>query len=198
MFVVGIVVPIILLTLFFKKKIYLSYNKYICSAIIAVLIALVLEVFTFNFNSFENTRSDKMTVSADIKTSEVKSDGYLSPELYGSITKSASTEKNIYTLEMQGVDAKVNNIDVIPDSNDRAIECKVYYSDEAVNKYTESGDESVIVPSMKSTGHMHPHFAGKCRNLKIELKTDLNSEINSIQVKLNYPAKFSFLRNMQI
>ena len=71
MFVVGIVVPIILLTLFFKKKIYLSYNKYICSAIIAVLIALVLEVFTFNFNSFENTRSDKMTVSADIKTSEV-------------------------------------------------------------------------------------------------------------------------------
>ena len=192
MFVVGIVVPIILLTLFFKKKIYLSYNKYICSAIIAVLIALVLEVFTFNFNSFENTRSDKMTVSADIKTSEVKSDGYLSPELYGSITKSASTEKNIYTLEMQGVDAKVNNIDVIPDSNDRAIECKVYYSDEAVNKYTESGDESVIVPSMKSTGHMHPHFAGKCRNLKIELKTDLNSEINSIQVKLNYPAKFSF------
>ena len=33
---------------------------------------------------------------------------------------------------------------------------KVYYSDEAVNKYTESGDESVIVPSMKSTGHMHP------------------------------------------
>ena len=63
MFVVGIVVPIILLTLFFKKKIYLSYNKYICSAIIAVLIALVLEVFTFNFNSFENTRSDKMTVS---------------------------------------------------------------------------------------------------------------------------------------
>ena len=93
---------------------------------------------------------------------------------------------------MQGVDAKVNNIDVIPDSNDRAIECKVYYSDEAVNKYTESGDESVIVPSMKSTGHMHPHFAGKCRNLKIELKTDLNSEINSIQVKLNYPAKFSF------
>ena len=192
MFVVGIVVPIILLTLFFKKKIYLSYNKYICSAIIAVLIALVLEVFTFNFNSFENTRSDKMTVSADIKTSEVKSDGYLSPELYGSITKSASTEKNIYTLEMQGVDAKVNNIDVIPDSNDKAIGCKVYYSDEAVNKYTESGDESVIVPSMKSTGHMHPHFAGKCRNLKIELKTDLNSEINSIQVKLNYPAKFSF------
>lgn len=198
MFLLGILITFVLFFVFFRKKIYSKYNKYGCAVILAALTAMILEVFTFNYNFYEGAGDFQRTLSVNTATSEIqvleeKGDwDSKSAAMECSVNMETNQSGNIYTIELFNVDTKLNNLDILPVSDDRAITCQLYYTDEANTSYVKADDETVIVNGVKSTSHIKPDFAGKNQNLKIILTADAQSEINSVQIKINYPLEFKF------
>lgn len=74
MFLIGIVFGVLIIKIFnrkIEKSIKLKkYNRYMFWVVQALLAAVVLEIFTFNFTSYEKNNNPKFAVMFDTKTLE--------------------------------------------------------------------------------------------------------------------------------
>ena len=197
-FWLGIILTLSFLALFFKRKIYFKYNKYVCAVTLAAAVAIILEVFTFNYNFYEYPEKFQRIINVNTVTSqtaviEEKGTPKAGDSMMAcSVSKESNASENIYRVELTNVNFKLNNLDIALISNDRAVKCQLYYTDDANSGYARANDQTMIVSGVKSTSHIKPDFAGENHNLKIELVADGGKEISSIQIKLNYPLGFAF------
>lgn len=94
---------------FFKKKIENTKNRYIFILLSAAVIALSLEFFTFNFNSFEieGKNYSQLSYFQQIKETTDKTIGE-------NITITASQEANgnLYVVDVTNINTIVKNVDI--------------------------------------------------------------------------------------
>ena len=77
-FIIGIFLTVFFVWMTRKKDLFEKYNKYMIAIAVSLLIALSLEVFTFNFVSFERNNELQYAISFDTNTRQPSHEGNLS------------------------------------------------------------------------------------------------------------------------
>ena len=183
MFLIGIVLGVLIIKIFnrkIEKSINLKkYNRYMFWVAQALLAAVVLEIFTFNFTSYEKNNNPKFAVMFDTKTLE------------NTVTSDSNeiVEKN----KAKNADCAIKDLDLSMDGAEKTADCKVYYKDEANTvEYAKADCNVTLVNGLASTGHIKTHFAGKTDSVKLTLEVPVESSISKIYVKVNYSKAFKF------
>ena len=71
MFVLGIVFALLIWKVVNKYNLFNKYNKYVVLVVMSLLIAVVLEIFTFNYSAFAGKKTEHFAL--DIATEDRKS-----------------------------------------------------------------------------------------------------------------------------
>lgn len=202
MFLIGIVLGVLIIKIFnrkIEKSIKLKkYNRYMFWVVQALLAAVVLEIFTFNFTSYEKNNNPKFAVMFDTKTLEntVTSDSNEIVEKNkaknGNVEVSKEGETRLYSVIVYA-DCAIKDLDLSMDGAEKTADCKVYYKDEANTvEYAKADCNVTLVNGLASTGHIKTHFAGKTDSVKLTLEVPVESSISKIYVKVNYSKAFKF------
>lgn len=197
MFILGIVLAFMVAGISRKKFFDRKYNKYIVAVAASILIALFLEIFTFNFISFETNQGIKFSGVFDTNTKEVgfeKGDGInANPSDIMKLNVYNQGQAFMYETEIE-MNSELKDLDISVDSKANKISYELYYMDEATQSDYKKIDvsESVIVKGISSTGHIKPHFAGKTSSIKLIFHSDAEEPISKIYVKVNEPIGFDF------
>ena len=204
MFVLGIVIAGLIVIVPKKIKFLNKSNKFIMAIVKSILIALVLEICTFNFTSYQQNNNRQLEVHYDFKeeTNQVVSDNLKDLENNTSdksnIKSTKDGENCTYSVELTP-NEKVEDIDISFSGNAQSAQCVLYYIDNAsTRKYAKADNEFTVVRGVERTGHVKPHFAGTTKQLKIELKTTDGDEISNLSVITNKKVKFVFVMTLQI
>lgn len=197
MFVLGFVLAVFIIRAGRNLSIFKNRNKYMTAVLLSLLAAMVLEIFTFNFVSYEtndgeqytvhfNTTTKESSVEKEGKTELSSSDGLNLNVFYGD-------EKITYEAEIP-VNARLKDLDVEADTVAKTTEFQIYYMDDAVQSgYKKANiDNLTLVKGLSSSGHVKPHFAGETKNIKLIFTSDITSPISNIRVKINTPVDFNF------
>ncbi|MFQ9515742.1 MAG: hypothetical protein ACLRZ9_07920 [Eubacterium sp.] len=192
MFLTGIILAFAGLLIFKKNR--KRQNKYIFAIVISLFIAMSLEVCTFNYAAFEiiGKNCQKKSYNIDIarglsQNEESSTDNRITTAV------SEDEDKNTYTITVSEIDTIVNNIDIIPETNDDIVEYDLYYTDDAKSELTKTDcDPQVIVKDVTLTQHIKPHFAGKTYSIQLNLNVDHDKYISALSIYLNYKKDFHF------
>lgn len=198
MFVLGIVIAGLIVIVPKKMKFIDKSNKFIMAIVKSILIALALEICTFNFTSYQQNNNRQLEVHYDFKeeTNQVVSDNLKDLENNTSdksnIKSTKDGENCTYSVEL-APNEKIEDIDISFAGNAQSAQCLLYYKDSAsTQNYAKADNEFAIVRGVEKTGHVKPHFAGTTKQLKIELKTTDGEEISNLCVITNKKVKFDF------
>lgn len=197
MFVLGIVFALLIWKAVNKYNLFNKYNKYVVLVVMSLLIAVVLEIFTFNYSAFAGKKTEHFAL--DIATDNGQWDYDEGNNVINKSTavKDFKSENNngsiTYTEELE-INSVVSDIDVILDTTAKTVEGQLYYKDQSLTtEYSKIGiDDWKIIKGMPASGHIKTHFAGKTSMLKILLKTDEDNGIKNIRIKVNYSKNFNF------
>ncbi|MBR2191514.1 MAG: hypothetical protein IJ883_07955, partial [Eubacterium sp.] len=155
------------------------------------LVALVLEIFTFNYTTYENIgQSLKKSESvitynqAGVKSSN---DDYF-------VTKEDGLEKPTFTVEIKNINSKVNNVFVEVPKDIESAKVSVNYKDEVITEYLPINDSDInVVSGTKSTQYIRLHLAGKTSALKLKIvSNDLVITSGMIKTGVNQDIPFRF------
>lgn len=135
MFVLGLVLAVFIIKAGRNLSIFKNRNKYMTAVLLSLLAAMVLEIFTFNFVSYEtndgeqytvhfNTTTKESSVEKEGKTEVSSSDGLNLNVFYGD-------EEITYEAELP-VNAQLKDLDVEADTVAKTTEFQIYYMDDAV------------------------------------------------------------------
>ena len=197
MFILGIVLTFLVIVISRKKFFNQKYNKYIVAATSSILLALFLEIFTFNFVCFETNNGIKFSGVFDTNTRIVEFENgnevNANPSEIMKLNVVDQGETLTYETEIE-INSELKDLDISVDSKANKIPYELYYKDEAIHSaYNKVDiDESVLVKGIPSLGHIKPHFAGKTSSIKLVFTADANEPISKIHVKVNEPAGFDF------
>lgn len=155
MFLIGIVLGVLIIKIFnrkIEKSIKLKkYNRYMFWVVQALLAAVVLEIFTFNFTSYEKNNNPKFAVMFDTKTLEntVTSDSNEIVEKNkaknGNVEVSKEGETRLYSVIVYA-DCAIKDLDLSMEGAEKTADCKVYYKDEANTvEYTKADCNVTLV-----------------------------------------------------
>ena len=198
MFILGILISGLVVVIPKKVRFLNKSNKFVMAIVKSILIALALEIFTFNFTSYQQNNNRQLEVHYDFKevTNQVVSDNLKDLENNTSAKSNIKSTKDgencTYSVELTP-NEKVEDIDISFSGNAQSAQCVLYYIDNAsTRKYAKADNEFTVVRGVERTGHVKPHFAGTTKQLKIELKTTDGDEISNLSVITNQKVKFDF------
>ena len=185
-FILGIALSALAIMLFhrFGRK----YNKIVSAIVTSFAVALLLEAFTFNFNSYEHIGNDSQLRNYNIDLSLVTNETVITGDNNEIITAGKATENNCqkYTITIDNIYTVVKDIDVIPTTNSDVLDCELQYIDDARSEFTYVDcEKQKIVPDVESTQHIQPKFAGKTHALKFIINTEDNRIVHFLNIKLN-------------
>ncbi len=157
-----------------------------------VLIALVLEVFVFNFNYFATANYKPINLKDQIEL----------PEGSDELFRLTSVD---HVMEFSNLNAKVNNVRIDFDSNQPAqnLDIKIQFTDEAHLTYFDSTEYTVGVPVVQvstystQSEYINLNTTGLVNSLRIEIVgEDVRYPIKLWTVSLNahHPFDFSTMR----
>ena len=188
-FVLGLIISVVSLVVFFKKKLY---NNLVFGLILAVVLAVVLEIFTFNYQAFENIGKGLSTSSYEgrIDGEEVSANGN---DLI--LTKN----ENTITAEIKNINKKVNNVCVNLPVAVKTAEVSVWYKDDVFSDYALSGSEAVVVArDVVKSEIIRLHLNGKAKALKLEIKLPDNANAYMGDEKIITNGSLVLKTNVQI
>ncbi len=193
-FILGIALSALVIMLFhrFGRK----YNKIVGAIVASFAVALLLEAFTFNFNSYEHIGNDSQLRNYNIDLSLVTNETVLTGDNNEIITASKTIENNCqkYTITIDNIYTVVKDIDVIPATNSDVLDCELQYIDDARSDFTYVDcEKQKIVLGVESTQHIQPKFAGKTHALKFIIDTEDNRIVRFVNIKLNENKPFDFM-----
>lgn len=197
MFILGIILAVAIIRMSKKYQLFQKYNRYAVAVVVSVLVAMVLEIFTFNFVSFEGNNGLQFGVSYDMNTGRGNFDK--NSEITGrpsdimTVNVSNGGEEWRYETEIT-INSQLKDLDLAVDSLGNTVPYEIYYKDEASqNDYRRIYMENLkLVKGIPSTGHVKTHFAGKTSSIKVVFYAKADQPISNINVKINNPVGFDF------
>lgn len=197
MFALGIILSVLIVRISKKNQLFQKYNKYIVAVAVSVLIAMALEVFTFNFVSFEGNNGLQFGISYDMTTGKGSFDN--NSKIIGDPTDIMKVnafnggEEWRYEAEIT-INSQLKDLDLAVVSQGKTVSYELYYKDEASQSdYRKIGiDNLMLVKGIPSIGHVKTHFAGKTSSIKVVFYANANEPISNINVKINHPVGFDF------
>lgn len=197
MFLLGIALAVFIIRMSKKNHLFQKYNKYVVTALVSALVAISLEVFTFNFACFEGNHGLQFAVGYDTATQNqiFENNNGVTKSPTDIMTVNVSHHNREYTYEaVIKVNAELKNLDLTVDCQQNAVPYEVYYKDDAFHKdYNKIKIENLmLVKGIPSTGHIKTHFAGKTDSVKVIFKVKDIYPISNINVQINHPAGFDF------
>ena len=163
-------------------------RRMLVSAGVVALVAVVLEVFLFNFNFYATMGYEELSLDDQI---ELVSDGD------GGFRLTAFQ----HDVEFRDLDIPVRNIhfDLDPDQPAQLLAFRIQFTDEAhqmyfgTTEYTSGVPDVAVSTAVPESMFVHVNPAGKVGNLRIELVDDDTSYPVSLRgISLNAPEPFSF------
>lgn len=189
MLLLGIVLAIAALVIFYKKKEF--HKDWIYYVVVSLLVALVLEVCTFNYSAFifhgKNAQLKEYTISTGLNQN---------PEATMALTETGVAASGLseynYDLELHDLNTEVKDLYIKPTTGPEKITANILYMDDVFEGYVGTDVEKyVIVKDVEASQHIKLHFAGKTKAIKITLKSE-GLELNNLQVKVNSGIPFMF------
>lgn len=197
LFGLGIILSVFAVGISKKYDLFQKYNKYVIAAVVSVLIALSLEVFTFNFISYERNDGQRLQVNFDTATKKgsFEEDGEESRKSSNKLKLNVTKEDETLTYSAEiTINSQLKDLDISVDTEQRTTDFEVYYTDEAFQSEYKRVDieDLTLIKGLPSSGHMKPHFAGKTGKIKLVFTSSADSPISKIKVKLNDSVDFHF------
>ncbi|MCR5430755.1 MAG: hypothetical protein K6E58_05960 [Eubacterium sp.] len=174
-FAFGIIISIIIVIL--AKKITPVLGRYQVAIIASLLIAIVLEVFTFNFNCF-----DYSDFSCK-KTAEWKP----KKQIINQVNPNYSSAN----IEIKDINAVVKHIEFDVKTTGRVAKVGISYKDKA-NSISKTLPEVIVVPTVEKTLNISPDFSGKVKEMAFVINAENGNEIRGAKVTLNTKPKMNF------
>ena len=192
----GIVMMIVGIALAFGIMLFLNktekIKKDIATLFIAsFLVALVLEIFTFNYTTYENIgqslKKSESVITYDQAGVKSSNDDYF-------VSKEDGSEEPTFTVEIKNINSKVNNVFVEVPKDIESAKVSVDYKDEVITEYLPINDSDInVVSGTKSTQYIRLHLAGKTTALKLKIvSNDLVITSGMIKTGVNQDIPFRF------
>ena len=163
-------------------------SKYLIPFIFFLFIAIVCEVFIFNFRSLETTFCDGISSIDVIYCGGVRTGN--------GRNKVSVNHKNNVIIEIKDIDKQVKNLKIDAEIEESSVLTAIVSAkdDGNSNYYTFRGRE--IVKDIEASKYMRLNLAGKAEEIKIELKDTANKPVTINYVGLNerVPMSFSWSR----
>lgn len=180
---------------FFKRVVYVHatvIEHVVKSAVAILLIALLLEVFCFNFNYF---------ATANLTPIDLKNKIELYEDVNGEFRLTAAD----HVIEFSNLNTTVENIyiDLDWDQPAQDLAFKIQFTDDAHLTYFDSTEYTAGIPDAsvstksKKSQYINLNTAGYVNNLRIELVSEEVSYpilLNTIEINANRPFVFNGLR----
>lgn len=172
-FVLGIAISIGI-AVFMKKQNKIDGIK--AMVITSLLIALVLEIFTFNFTAYDMTNySAKQTYKTKAKKD----------------TQNTGIKCQYLRVDEDDVNAIVKHMQFKVKTNAPEVKTTITFSDDAT-KLPRNLAEIKICPYIKKTMNVSPDFSGKLHKLGVSFSVEGDYSIKSAKVTLNTKPAFKF------
>ncbi len=187
MMILGIVLAIGIMLFVNKTN---KFKKDVATLFIAAfVISLVLEVFTFNYTTYENIgqslKKSESTISFGGGEAKSSNENY-------SASSSSLGEKANCNIIINNIDSKVNNVSVELPKNQDKTKVTIDYKDEVFTEYESIPDKDIyVVPGVTNSEYIRLHLAGKTSSLKLSLESDIEFT-SSIKVGVNNNIPFRF------
>ena len=192
----GIVMMIVGIALAFGIMFFLNktekVKKDVATLFIAsFLVALVLEIFTFNYTTYENIgqslEKSESVITYDSVETKSSNEDYV-------VTKEINSEKPTFTVEIKNIDSKVNNVFVEPPKQMGSAKVFIDYKDEVKTEYEPIPDSDInVAPGRENTQYIRLHLAGKTSALKVRIESyNQNLLSGTIKVGVNQDIPFRF------
>ena len=159
--------------------------------IVAFLVSVVLEIFTFNYTTYENIgqslNKSESTLTYNGNTVSSTNEDY---------TAKRNVDSQLLTLEVEikNINSKVNDIFVAPSENMGKTKVHIDYKDEVLTDGSSVEDEDIyVVPEKENTQYIRLHLSGKTSELKLRLETEKQGvSATTIKVGVNQGIPFRF------
>ena len=136
--------------------------------IASFLVGLVLEIFTFNYTTYENIGQSLNKSESIITFNGTEADS--SNSNYRA-QKETGNEKTAFLVGIHNINSKVNDIYIEPDKMMGKVKVDIAYQDEVFTKNTPLADSDLyVVSGVESTEHIRVHLAGKVSAIKLRLE----------------------------
>ena len=126
MFVLGIVFALLIWKAVNKYNLFNKYNKYVVLVVMSLLIAVVLEIFTFNYSAFAGKKTEHFALGIATDNGQWDYDEGNNVINISTAVKDFKSETNngsiTYTAELE-VNGVVSDIDVILDTTKEHEKC---------------------------------------------------------------------------
>lgn len=203
----GILIAVGVLIFFYRKKEW--HSEYALMFLMSVIIALSLEVFTFNYATFSPTAGEKQVMGTDVintttpnlETGASNKEKKENPNIKTAVAPMGTDTE--YTFEFDIKDTKLSNICVEPTMTgeyaivDVQAEDAVYEMKDGTQAgFVKSPVNHVVVKDIKKSHYIKTHFPGTVKKLKVVVKTENNQTLSHIQLTTNpgIPFTFNFAR----
>ena len=189
MFIIGVALAVGIM-LFLNKTKRIQIETAILF-IAAFLCAFVLEIFTFNYTTYENfgqslKKSESVITYSPLETKSTNKDYVVSKEI--------DDEKSAFTVEIENINSKVNNVFIAPPEQMDSAKVFIDYKDEVKTDYEPIPDSDInVIPGRVNTQYIRLHLAGKTSALKIRIESNKNDLLSgSLNVGVNQDIPFRF------
>ena len=187
MMIIGIALTIGIM-LFVNKK---TNKDVVLLFIAAVLVALSLEIFTFNYTTYEFIGQSLKKSESEIKYdgTEVK----CTDENYKA-SKQEQDAKSTFIVEINNINSKVKDIFIEPSKEMEKIKANVEYKDEVFTDYSPLLNKDIyVVSGVIDSEYIRTHLAGKASAIKLIIENEgINPASTSFKVGINQHIPFRF------
>ncbi len=197
-FIVGIVISILIA--FFMNKQTKIKSKY-AMVISSFLIALVLEVLTFNFTVYDFSNYDtnktyyaekeKNNTAVNNNANAANNNANVANNNANAVNNIANGSDTRKEIEIKDVNATVKHLQLAIDTDALEASVNISYADDA-NSNPRNLPAIKVCPKNKRSLNISPDFYGKLHKIKIDISTDENQEIRNAKVTLNEKPTFNF------
>ncbi len=186
-FVLGIFISSAALVFFLKHRKQFAGTKVFSAVATSLVIALSLEVFTFNFPAYE--LSDSSAQKQNYQWTALGNDQPKNSQ----VTVTSIGDDKIIKYEINQIETCVRHIDIRIDTDRESVPVKLEFSDDANEQLRRVESDGIeIVPKVKGTTHLMPDFSGTVHGLCFTFTVDQMDTIGSIQIILNEKPGFVF------
>ena len=174
-------------------------NRILAVIVISFFVSFLLEIFLFNFRTFESYFYKDTDLTSKIKYHGIKKEG----DNY-----SVVNDKDNY-IEIKNINKKVNNIKLDLDTvgNHKYLKYKLSFKDEANSLYFDLNDKYLYTPIKKSK-YIRLRLSGKAKSIKISFSKpkyavfpkdeNVAFKINNISVNSKVPMDISYTRLLNL
>lgn len=161
---------------------------------ITLIVALLLELFVFNFASFALVGGKYTSKSLQISNAVISGFNYDSSHPGEFV---ATSERP--TIEFSNINQRVRTlyVDASTDKERRyELQIELDYTDSTRTQYNHSPKQLKLVPKVESTKYTTCSYFGETGNLKLTFQVDKGEviHINSVRINNQIPFRISFIR----